>query len=63
MRWKNMHAAIWRDEEIKNVHLLLSPKPWDEKPGEESDKTHKWWWKANMERLEAEKRKGVDDGF
>ncbi|KAI9717668.1 MAG: hypothetical protein M1812_004613 [Candelaria pacifica] len=63
MRWKDIHAVIWRDEQIKNVHLLLSPKPWDEKPGEESDETHKWWWKANVERLKAEKQEGVDDGF
>ncbi|KAI9697791.1 MAG: hypothetical protein M1836_004467 [Candelina mexicana] len=63
MRWNDVHAAIWRDDQIKNVHLLLSPKPWDEKPGEESDETHKWWWNANRERLETEKQKGIDDGF
>ncbi|KAI9813415.1 MAG: hypothetical protein M1827_004090 [Pycnora praestabilis] len=63
MRWKDVHSAIWRDEEIKNVHLLLSPKPWDEKPGEETDETHKWWMKANLERLAKEKQKGIDDGF
>ncbi|MCJ1476962.1 hypothetical protein MMC13_005632 [Lambiella insularis] len=63
LRWKGVHAPIWRDSEIKNVHLILSPKPWDEKPGKESDETHKWWWDVNLERLAVEKKKGIDDGL
>jgi hypothetical protein len=27
LRWKGVHDAIWRDEEVKNVHCILSPKP------------------------------------
>jgi lipopolysaccharide biosynthesis glycosyltransferase len=57
------HHQIWRDDQVKNIHYLLSPKPWDEKPGEESQESHKWWWVYNKERLEAEKAKGIDDGF
>ena len=45
------------------MHYILSPKPWDEKVGEESEESHKWWTKANEERLEEEKGKGIDDGF
>lgn len=63
MRWEDVHSAIWRDEHIKNCHLLLSPKPWDEEPGKESDETHKWWWAANLERLKDEKSRKIDDGF
>lgn len=63
MAWENVHDAIWRDDEIKNIHYLLSPKPWDEKPGEEKYVTHKWWWTYNTERLAEEKKGGIGDGF
>ncbi|KZF23542.1 glycosyltransferase family 8 protein [Xylona heveae TC161] len=63
IRWDRVHAPIWRDEKVKNLHLLLNPKPWDEVPGQESDETHKWWWKINLERLEHEKAQGINDGF
>ena len=60
---RSAHAPIWRDDEVKNIHYILSPKPWDEKPGEESEETHRWWIKADLERLAEEKRAGIDDGF
>ncbi|KAJ9638931.1 hypothetical protein H2199_006792 [Coniosporium tulheliwenetii] len=63
LRWEGVHAQIWRDSEVKNAHILLSPKPWDERPGEESDETHRWWWRANLVRKEDERAKGIDDGF
>ncbi|KAM7196186.1 Galactinol synthase 2 [Rhypophila sp. PSN 637] len=28
MRWSGVHDAIWRDENVKNVHYIMSPKPW-----------------------------------
>jgi len=59
----NVHSPIWRDDEVKNIHYILSPKPWDEKPGEESQETHKWWVKANSDRKAQEKNAGIDDGF
>src|SRR5258708_802977 len=31
LRWENVHAQIWRNESVKNIHYILSPKPWDEK--------------------------------
>lgn len=58
-----VHTPIWRDDEIKNIHYILSPKPWDEKLGEESQATHKWWTEANSERLAKERDIGIDDGF
>ena len=60
---RETHARIWRDDEVKNMHFLLSPKPWDEKLGEESHPTHKWWLEANMERLKGERERSIDDGF
>lgn len=65
LRWKGVHDAIWRDENVKNAHILLSPKPWDEKEEEKgkNDETHKWWWKFNDKRTAEEKSRGIDDGF
>ena len=63
LRWKDVHSPIWRDESVKNIHYILSPKPWDEKLGEESNETHAWWLKANEERIAEEKGSGISDGF
>ena len=63
LRWKGVHDAIWRDDEVKNVHYILSPKPWDEKEAEQKEESHKWWWRDNRERLDEEKSRGVDDGY
>ena len=63
LRWKGIHDQIWQDDQIKNIHYILSPKPWDEKDGESKDETHAWWRKYNNERLESEKQNGIDDGF
>ena len=65
LRWKGVHDAIWRDEEIKNVHILLSPKPWDEKEEDrgKNDETHKWWWDYNLRRQEEKRKNGIEDGF
>ncbi|GJN78375.1 hypothetical protein PLIIFM63780_001869 [Purpureocillium lilacinum] len=68
LRWPGVHDAIWRDDKVKNVHYILSPKPWDEvdENGQwtGTDETHKWWIDANNERKAAERRQGIpDDGF
>jgi hypothetical protein len=77
LRWEGVHNEIWRDDEVKNVHYILSPKPWDEneaerakegdakggKIGKGRDGTHAWWWKFNEERKQVEKKRGIDDGF
>ena len=60
---REIHAPIWRDNEIKNLHYLLSPKPWNEDRGKESQETHKWWWSINQDRLDREKEQGIADGF
>jgi lipopolysaccharide biosynthesis glycosyltransferase len=68
LRWKGIHNAIWRDDKVKNMHYILSPKPWDEMDengnSTSKDETHGWWVKSNQERLAAEKAKGIEaDGF
>lgn len=63
LRWANVHAPLWQDDKVKNLHYILSPKPWDEKPGEVNDETHEWWKKWNTERLNLEKGRGIEDGF
>lgn len=63
LRWKGVHDQIWRDDQVKNMHYMLNPKPWDETPEKLSDETHSWWWEVNLERLQGEKSRGIDDGF
>lgn len=63
MRTEGVHHQIWKDDEVKNIHYILSPKPWDEAPGKCSNENHEWWWVANNERLEEEKQRGISDGF
>lgn len=63
LRSPGVHDKIWRDDEVKNIHYILSPKPWDEKEGEHAEESHTWWWKANRERLDDEKSRGINDGF
>jgi lipopolysaccharide biosynthesis glycosyltransferase len=67
LRWKGVHDAIWRDDKVKNIHYILSPKPWDEneydKKKEGRDGSNQWWWDINDKRLAEEKKKGIQDGF
>ncbi|KAK2612373.1 hypothetical protein QQS21_001637 [Conoideocrella luteorostrata] len=64
MREKGVHDVIWRDDSVKNVHFILSPKPWQEldERGQwtGSNETHKWWVDANNKRLLEEKEQGLD---
>ncbi|RGP80286.1 hypothetical protein FLONG3_1587 [Fusarium longipes] len=50
MRDPSVHGKIWRDDEVKNVHYIMSPKPWDELGANGSwtggQETHKWWFDA-----------------
>ena len=58
-----MHDTIWQDDHVKNVHYILSPKPWDEAAEESNDVTHEWWKDVNAERVREELRRGVQDRF
>ena len=67
LRWKGVHDAFWRDGCVKNVHYILSPKPWDEtdenKKKPDRDESHQWWWDVHLRRLDEERAIGIDDGF
>jgi len=68
LRWEGVHASIWDDDKVKNIHYILAPKPWDEMTSDgkntSKDPTHGWWVDVNNERLEAEKKSGIGrDGF
>ncbi|KAK7964959.1 nucleotide-diphospho-sugar transferase [Apiospora saccharicola] len=68
LRWEGVHAPIWRDDRVKNVHYILAPKPWDEVDAQGkfvgTDESHGWWVRVNNERLAWEKENGVAaDGF
>lgn len=65
LRWKGVHDAIWRDDKVKNVHYILSPKPWESKDvhRDEDRESHGWFWAANKERLAAERQAGINDEF
>lgn len=63
LRWEGVHETIWLDDRVKNIHYILSPKPWEDNGRRSQDPTHAWWWELNDERLEAERGKGIIDGF
>lgn len=70
LRWEGVHDAIWRDKHVKNVHYILSPKPWDQvavegttQNGQRSDPSHAWWTTLNAERLDEEQQRSLADGF
>ncbi|GKU07627.1 glycosyl transferase family protein [Fusarium langsethiae] len=63
MREPSVHGTIWRDDRVKNVHYILSPKPWDELGADGSynggQGTHKWWHDAYKSMLAEEKALGL----
>ncbi|KOS23115.1 Uncharacterized protein ESCO_003522 [Escovopsis weberi] len=67
MRADAVHAPIWRDDRVKNVHYILHPKPWDEIDGDGvwrgQDELHRWWADANEERRREERGRGITDGM
>ncbi|KAK4896111.1 hypothetical protein LTR27_005968 [Elasticomyces elasticus] len=74
LRWKGVHDAIWRDDQVKNMHYLLSPKPWDEdeefkkqewdhEARKGRDPANEWWWDVSRRRCGEEKGRGIEDGF
>ncbi|KAL4940119.1 hypothetical protein BDV06DRAFT_26076 [Aspergillus oleicola] len=72
LRDPSVHGAIWRDEEVKNVHYIFAVKPWQDKPptpeelekgGEEDDVLNRWWWEVNYERQALERERVIEDGY
>jgi len=48
LRW--CHSPIWQDQDIKILHYILMPKPWDDNRDPDADPTHPWWWQIEDER-------------
>ncbi|KJZ72056.1 hypothetical protein HIM_08511 [Hirsutella minnesotensis 3608] len=67
LRWPGVHDAIWRDDQVKNIHYILSPKPWDELDAQGqwtgTEESHRWWVDVNRDRKADERQRGIDDGF
>ncbi|KAL5342075.1 nucleotide-diphospho-sugar transferase [Aspergillus crustosus] len=66
MRVEGVHSAIWRDEEVKNVHYIFAVKPWQEDPPREGpgmDVLNRWWWEVNWARQRMERERGIEDGY
>ncbi|KAL2016008.1 hypothetical protein VTK56DRAFT_4454 [Thermocarpiscus australiensis] len=73
MRWRGVHDALWRDERVKCVHYILTPKPWEEGEGGEAeakevvdnngrdDVTRRWWVEVDRERRRWERSAGVEE--
>jgi len=57
------HSDIWDLKKIKNVHYILTPKPWQVDPEQYKDATGTFslWWSANEERKRLEKKIGLED--
>ena len=68
LRIEGVHDSIWRDSEVRAVHYIFAKKPWHEEVVEGGDlsgldETGVWWWRANWERMMAERGVGVLDEF
>lgn len=65
---RSIHADIWDDDEVKNVHYIITPKPWDVRDKENRESyddtgTFKFWFPLDDERRAQEKARGLSDGF
>ncbi|OJJ43388.1 hypothetical protein ASPZODRAFT_927639 [Penicilliopsis zonata CBS 506.65] len=68
LRLENAHAAIWKDECVKNVHYIFAHKPWHETREQRADlsearKLNSWWWEVTDERKRQEMERGVVDDY
>lgn len=72
LRWRGIHDTIWRDDEVKCLHYILGPKPWEENDwiegqqkeavGRDHDPSQ-WWWEVTWDRRRKEKERGISDGY
>ncbi|ANZ73957.1 BA75_00240T0 [Komagataella pastoris] len=54
------HSDLWKPEEVKNIHYIITPKPWDvtinDEEFQDDTGTFVHWWEINEQRLEAERQ-------
>lgn len=60
---RKAHQPLWRDEEIRCLHYILSVKPWHTKVVDEWEKEmFQWWWDRYYPleaRLSQESEEGI----
>ena len=59
MQRDDTHSKLWRDDEIKVVHFILEPKPWEVDPGQNGSDASKFWFDFDQERAQEENVAGV----
>lgn len=62
---RSCHSDIWDMTQIKNIHYILTPKPWQvsEDTYDDPTGTFQYWWDANDERIAQEKAVGINDTY
>jgi lipopolysaccharide biosynthesis glycosyltransferase len=51
---REIHKPLWRDEEVRCLHYILSEKPWHGRGrGDEYEEINEWWWER-FEKLKQE---------
>lgn len=54
--FKMQHEHLWDLNKIKNIHFILSPKPWEvSEDWIDESGTFNLWWQVNKERILSEK--------
>lgn len=61
---RSIHSDLWQDEEVKNIHYIMGPKPWDfatRKEAEASDPTGTFshYWDIYEDRIQYERKLGL----
>lgn len=61
MAGEGVHARIWRIEEVRVVHFILSPKPWEDEGARDGEGMglERLWWEVEAERGEWERARGI----
>lgn len=65
---KSIHSSIWNDSEVKNIHYILNPKPWDvrddaKRSSIDSTGTFDFWFAIDDDRRAHEKKLAIEDNF
>lgn len=59
-----IHKPLWRDEEIRCLHYILTDKPWHQPPGTGGDyEDINRWWRDRYHAVATEMREADPEGF
>lgn len=61
---RNIHSDLWKDDEVKNIHYIMSPKPWDfptrnEAEANDPTGTFSHYWDIYEDRVKYERKLGL----